>query len=161
MQRDAFAQSNLFEQLRFAFRINNFTLDCPGHNAIDNLQAVGEYVVNAEFRLQALAHVLKTTREDGRLVAKMFERTNQAMRTVVEAYRFCNLSECVITLGTMWGLELPLAWYLTRSAEMGQLGVAWAMLVAMVVRPLIYVPYFYWGRWMRVRVFDEPEPHEE
>ncbi len=64
----------------------------------------------------------------------------------------------LITLGTMWGLELPLAWYLTRSAEMGQLGVAWAMLVAMVVRPLIYVPYFYWGRWMRVRVFDEPEP---
>ena len=68
------------------------------------------------------------------------------------------LAVMLITLGTMWGLELPLAWYLTRSTEVGQLGVAWAMLATMLVRPLIYVPYYYWGRWMRVRVFDEPEP---
>ena len=61
----------------------------------------------------------------------------------------------LITLGTMWGLELPLAWYLTRSTDLGQFGVAWAVLAAMLVRPVIYVPYFYWGHWMRVRVFDE------
>ena len=67
----------------------------------------------------------------------------------------------LITLGTMWGLELPLAWYLTRSAEVGQLGVAWAMLAVMLVRPLLYVPYYYSGRWMRARVFDEPEPARE
>ena len=64
----------------------------------------------------------------------------------------------LITLGTMWGLELPLAWYLTRSPELGQFGVAWAMLASMVARPLIYVPYYYWGRWMRVRVFDDSQP---
>lgn len=61
----------------------------------------------------------------------------------------------LITLGTMWFLELPLAWYLTRSTDVGQFGVAWAMLAAMVARPLIYVPYYYWGRWMRVQVFGQ------
>ena len=64
----------------------------------------------------------------------------------------------LITLGTMWGLELPLAWYLTRSTDLGQFGVAWAMLAAMVVRPLVYVPYYYWGRWTRVRIFDQSPP---
>ena len=63
----------------------------------------------------------------------------------------------LITLGTMWGLELPLAWYLTRSTDVGQFGVAWAMLAAMAARPVIYVPYYYWGRWLRVRMFDPPE----
>ena len=71
------------------------------------------------------------------------------------------LAVMLITLGTMWGLELPLAWYLTRSAGVGQLGVAWAMLAVMLVRPLIYIPYYHWGHWMRVRVFDEPKPAQE
>ena len=62
----------------------------------------------------------------------------------------------LITLGTMWGLELPLAWYLTRSTDLGQFGVAWAILASLLLRPLIYVPYFYWGRWMRVGVFGGP-----
>ncbi|MEE9286061.1 MAG: MATE family efflux transporter, partial [Dehalococcoidia bacterium] len=63
----------------------------------------------------------------------------------------------LITLGMMWGLELPLAWYLTGSTDLGQFGVAWAMLAAMLVRPVIYVPYYYWGHWMRVQVFAESQ----
>ncbi len=64
----------------------------------------------------------------------------------------------LMTLGTMWVVEIPLAWYLTQSTDLGQFGVAWAMLASVAVRPFIYTPYFYWGRWMRVGVLGRPGP---
>lgn len=61
----------------------------------------------------------------------------------------------VVTLGTMWGIELPLAVLLTRFLDFGPYGVAWAMVASMLARPILYVPYFIAGRWLRVRLFSQ------
>lgn len=58
----------------------------------------------------------------------------------------------VVTLVTMWG-SLPLALFLSQATPLGVLGIAWAMVAPMLVRPLIFVPYIFWGRWSRVSVF--------
>lgn len=59
----------------------------------------------------------------------------------------------LVTLATMWAIELPLALFLSRGTGLGELGVAWAMLTPMLARPIIYIPYFFWGRWLRVKIF--------
>ena len=59
----------------------------------------------------------------------------------------------LVTLATMWGLEFPLAIVLSRATDLGQLGIAWALVTPMLARPLFFIPYFYSGRWLRVRVF--------
>ena len=64
------------------------------------------------------------------------------------------LAPMLVTLSTLWGVEIPLAYMLSQFTELGQFGIAWAVVVAMILRPIIYVPYFYWGRWLRVKMFD-------
>jgi putative MATE family efflux protein len=59
----------------------------------------------------------------------------------------------LVTLGTMWGIELPLAILLSRFTDLGPYGLAWAMVASMLARPILYVPYFLAGRWLRVRLF--------
>jgi putative MATE family efflux protein len=65
------------------------------------------------------------------------------------------LSPMLITLGALWGVEIPLAYVLSEYTELGQFGIAWAIVVAVTLRSLVYIPYFYWGRWLRVRMFDD------
>lgn len=59
----------------------------------------------------------------------------------------------LVTLGTMWGVELPLGLLLSRGTDLGQFGIAWAIVVAMVVRLAAFLPYFLSGRWQHIRVF--------
>ncbi|OGG47117.1 MAG: hypothetical protein A3F84_23715 [Candidatus Handelsmanbacteria bacterium RIFCSPLOWO2_12_FULL_64_10] len=59
----------------------------------------------------------------------------------------------LVTLGSLWGIELPLAFALSHWTGLGALGIAWAMIVPMVLRPFIYIPYFLSGRWLHIRVF--------
>lgn len=59
----------------------------------------------------------------------------------------------LVNLGLLWGMELPLALFLSRGTELGALGVAWAMVIPMLARPFIYIPYFLSERWLRIRVF--------
>jgi putative MATE family efflux protein len=59
----------------------------------------------------------------------------------------------LVTIGAMWGIEFPLAYFLSRGTELGPYGVAWAMVIAMLARPLLYLPYFKSGRWLRIRMF--------
>jgi len=59
----------------------------------------------------------------------------------------------LVTLGTMWGIEIPLAVVLSRFTDLGPYGLAWAMVASMLARPILYVPYFFAGRWLRVRLF--------
>ncbi|MSQ24466.1 MAG: MATE family efflux transporter [Chloroflexi bacterium] len=58
----------------------------------------------------------------------------------------------IVTLVTMWG-SLPLALFLSQATDLGVLGIAWAMCAPMLVRPLILVPYIFWGRWSTVKIF--------
>ena len=65
------------------------------------------------------------------------------------------LTPMLITLVALWGIEIPLSWVLSTSTGLGQFGIAWAIVAAMIFRTLVYIPYYYWGRWLRMRVFDE------
>jgi putative MATE family efflux protein len=63
-----------------------------------------------------------------------------------------------VTLITIWGVQQPLAYFLSDNLGMGQFGIAWAVTLAMASRLFFFIPYFYWGRWLRIKVFDDPAP---
>lgn len=56
------------------------------------------------------------------------------------------------SLVTMWGLQLPLAVFLPRVANLGVYGVRWAMVIALAMRAFTYIFYFRLGRWKRRKV---------
>ena len=62
------------------------------------------------------------------------------------------LAPMIITLLAVWGIELPVAWLLSRTG-LGPLGIGYAAIAGMSARLLFYFPYFFWGRWLRVKVF--------
>ena len=55
----------------------------------------------------------------------------------------------IVTLASIWGVQQPLALFLPHQFGLGQLGIAWAITIAVMVRPLCYLPYFLWGPWMK------------
>jgi putative MATE family efflux protein len=57
----------------------------------------------------------------------------------------------VAVLVSFWLVQQPLA-VLLPEAGLGALGIAWAILIGIAVRMLIYVPYYFTGRWLRVRL---------
>ena len=63
----------------------------------------------------------------------------------------------IVTLVSIWGIQQPLAFMLPNVAGLGQYGIAWAVVLAMAARPLFYIPYFFSGRWLRVRLLEESE----
>ena len=63
----------------------------------------------------------------------------------------------LITLGSLWVIGIPLAYVLSEFTGLGQFGIAWATVIAMTIRAGAYIPYFYWGRWLRIAMFtDQP-----
>ncbi len=58
----------------------------------------------------------------------------------------------ITNLITMVGLQLGLAYYLSRYTSLGMYGVRWAAAAGIVVRAFIYSGYFRTGRWKRTRV---------
>jgi len=58
----------------------------------------------------------------------------------------------ITTLLTMWGLQVPLAYFLPKITPWGVYGVRWAIISAIVMRAIIYSTYFKAGRWKRRRV---------
>ena len=60
----------------------------------------------------------------------------------------------IVTLITMGGIQLPLAYGLSHWTDLGQYGIPLAISVAMVGRVLLYLPYYFSGRWLRARVLD-------
>jgi len=58
----------------------------------------------------------------------------------------------IVTLVTMWGVQVPLGYFLPHVGNLGVYGVRWAMVIALVVRALTYASYFRMGRWKRKQV---------
>ncbi len=56
------------------------------------------------------------------------------------------------SLVTMWGVQLPLAAFLPRVANLGVYGVRWAMVIALAMRAFTYIFYFRLGRWKRKKI---------
>jgi Na+-driven multidrug efflux pump len=58
----------------------------------------------------------------------------------------------LVSIATMWPVQLPLAYFLPRFTNLGVYGVRWAIVVGMVVGAIAYTVYFQLGRWKRKRV---------
>ena len=68
----------------------------------------------------------------------------------------------LITLFSLWGIGIPLAYILSEFTSLGQFGIAWAVVISMIIRTVAYIPYFYWGRWLTIKIFDQnPVKHQE
>jgi putative MATE family efflux protein len=58
----------------------------------------------------------------------------------------------VVTVGAAWLVEIPLSWFLLNHTGVGPTGLAFAATIGMAVRLACYVPYYFWGRWLRIQV---------
>jgi putative MATE family efflux protein len=67
------------------------------------------------------------------------------------------LFPAAVTLTVIWGIEVPLAYFLSESTSLGQYGIAWGTAIATASRLLFYIPYYLSGRWLRVRMFEDRE----
>jgi len=53
----------------------------------------------------------------------------------------------LVNLVTVWGVQVPLAYFLTRVGDLGVYGVRWALVTGMLCRAAFYLVYFQLGRW--------------
>jgi putative MATE family efflux protein len=58
----------------------------------------------------------------------------------------------IASLVTMWGIQLPLAYFLPKAFNNGVYGVMWAMVIALSVRAIAYLVYYRTGKWKQRRV---------
>lgn len=58
----------------------------------------------------------------------------------------------IVGLVTVWVVQLPLAFFLSRFTNLDVYGVRWAIVAGMVVGAVTYIIYFRMGRWKRKRV---------
>jgi putative MATE family efflux protein len=56
------------------------------------------------------------------------------------------------TLITVWGIQMPLAFFLSRYTSLGVYGVRWGIAIAIVIRAMVYVIYWKAGRWKTKKV---------
>ena len=62
------------------------------------------------------------------------------------------LAPFFVTLLSMWVLEVPAAFALSRFTPLGEIGIPVAIALAMLMRLALYAAYFMTGRWLRVQV---------
>ena len=62
------------------------------------------------------------------------------------------LAVMIVNLVRLWGVEVPLAFLLSLVAGLNEYGVVWALVIAVWFRIVVYIPYFFWGRWLRIKV---------
>jgi putative MATE family efflux protein len=58
----------------------------------------------------------------------------------------------LVTLLTMWIVQVPLAYFLTSHTAVGAAGVRWGVVTGIAIRSCIYVAYFKKGRWKRKKL---------
>ncbi|MDP2729680.1 MAG: MATE family efflux transporter [Dehalococcoidales bacterium] len=58
----------------------------------------------------------------------------------------------LVSLVTIWLVQLPLAFLLPRVTALGVYGVRWAMVISLVLGAIVYSIYFRLGRWKRKKL---------
>jgi Na+-driven multidrug efflux pump len=58
----------------------------------------------------------------------------------------------IIDIVTMWGIRVPLAYFLPRVANLGVYGVRWALVADTVSSAIVFIIYFRLGRWKHKKV---------
>ena len=56
------------------------------------------------------------------------------------------------TLVTLWGVQMPLAYFLPKVTNLGVYGIRWGIVIAIAMRAVTYSTYFKLGRWKRKKV---------
>ena len=59
-----------------------------------------------------------------------------------------------VTFMSMWVMEIPTAFALSRYTPLAEIGIPVAIALAMLVRLVLYAGYYKTGRWMRAQVLD-------
>jgi putative MATE family efflux protein len=62
------------------------------------------------------------------------------------------LPPMIISIVSIWVIQVPLAMMLTKIDSVGFYGVRWAMVASSVLSALSYFVYYRWGPWKRKRV---------
>ena len=62
------------------------------------------------------------------------------------------LPPMIVTLAAMWGVQVPLAYFLPQFAGLGVFGVRWALVGGTVLRAIAFSSYFMTGRWKRKKI---------
>lgn len=58
----------------------------------------------------------------------------------------------IIDLVTMWGIRVPLAILLPKIGNLGVYGVRWALVADTVSSAIIFIIYFWSGRWKKKKI---------
>jgi putative MATE family efflux protein len=62
------------------------------------------------------------------------------------------LPNLIISIATVWVLQLPLAYLLSRTSDLGILGIRWAMVITVFAGAIAYTIYFFVGRWKTKKI---------
>jgi putative MATE family efflux protein len=57
------------------------------------------------------------------------------------------LTPTIMNVICFWIIEIPLAWYMAKTLELGQTGVFWAIVISESILAVIAIVYFKSGRW--------------
>ncbi len=71
------------------------------------------------------------------------------------------LAPMLVTFMSMWVMEIPIAFVLSRWTSAESLGIAIAIAIAMLIRFALYGGYYFTGRWLTIGVLPPPSPEEE
>ncbi len=71
------------------------------------------------------------------------------------------LAPMLVTFMSMWVMEIPIAFVLSRWTSAEALGIAIAIAIAMLIRFALYGGYYFTGRWLNVDVLPQSAPVEE
>jgi putative MATE family efflux protein len=58
----------------------------------------------------------------------------------------------IVSLAAVWFIQLPLAFYLSKSTILGIYGIRWAMVTSTVIAAIAYALYFISGRWKNKKI---------
>ena len=58
----------------------------------------------------------------------------------------------LVSILTMWGARLPLAWAAITVLSLGTVGAWWAMAISTTLNGLAALALFKWGRWKQTVV---------
>ena len=62
------------------------------------------------------------------------------------------LAAMVLTIIGVWGLQFPVAWYLSHHTALGFRGLWWSFGVSNVLSALVALAYYRWGKWQTQRL---------